>query len=195
MTACCAQVGWPLSTVVDGWALGQYQLLLRHLLELELVQRALHAAWRVYQQARPLFRRAPALAPLSATYGGGRAAHPCTSSLVFDTSAQGLAAAGKQTHSTRPGTVPRHCSGPDHHWLRVEKVGACVAGTSPRSAACLHAACVKAMAFEKPALWRMQGGAAGAQDGLRAVPADDALLPQLPPLRHAGGPGARLADP
>ena len=60
------QVGWPLSTVVDGWALGQYQLLLRHLLELELVQRSLHTAWRVYQQARPLFRREPPLEPGSA---------------------------------------------------------------------------------------------------------------------------------
>ena len=62
------QVGWPLSVVLDNRALGQYQLLLRHLLELELVQRALHAAWRVYQQARPLFRRALLPTPLSPSY-------------------------------------------------------------------------------------------------------------------------------
>ena len=62
------QVGWPLSVVLDAHALGQYQLLLRHLLELELVQRALHAAWRVYQQARPLFRRAAT--PLSGCMAG-----------------------------------------------------------------------------------------------------------------------------
>ena len=57
-----AQVEWPLSLVVDEWSLGQYQLLMRHLFELETVERALHDSWRVYQGTRGLFRRAPAAA-------------------------------------------------------------------------------------------------------------------------------------
>lgn len=54
-----AQVGWPTSVVVSQGALAQYQVLFRHLFELELASRALHATWRAYQATRPLFRCAP----------------------------------------------------------------------------------------------------------------------------------------
>ena len=50
------QVAWPLSVVIPRAALGQYQVLLRHLLELELCERALHDTWRTYQTTRALLR-------------------------------------------------------------------------------------------------------------------------------------------
>ena len=75
------QVEWPLSLVVDEWSLGQYQLLMRHLFELETVERALHDSWRVYQGTRGLFRRellrGPGLrAPSSRTRSGARGRRP-----------------------------------------------------------------------------------------------------------------------
>jgi hypothetical protein len=55
---CRAQVEWPTSVVVCQGALAQYQVLFRHLFELELASRSLHATWRAYQATRALFRRA-----------------------------------------------------------------------------------------------------------------------------------------
>jgi hypothetical protein len=42
--------------VVSQSSLQQYQLLMKHLFELELCERALHNTWRVYQTTRPLFK-------------------------------------------------------------------------------------------------------------------------------------------
>jgi len=59
MTVVCrVQVEWPTSVVVCQGALAQYQVLFRHLFELELASRSLHATWRAYQATRALFRRA-----------------------------------------------------------------------------------------------------------------------------------------
>ena len=51
-----AQVEWPTSVVVSQGAQAQYQVLFRHLFELELASRSLHATWRAYQATRALFR-------------------------------------------------------------------------------------------------------------------------------------------
>ncbi len=47
---------WPTSLVVSQGALAKYQLLFRHLFELELASRSLQATWRAFQATRMLYK-------------------------------------------------------------------------------------------------------------------------------------------
>ena len=47
--------------MVSQGALAKYQLLFRHLLDLELAARSLQATWRAFQATRALYRRAALL--------------------------------------------------------------------------------------------------------------------------------------